>query len=114
MKHEFRREKFIGCDPRYFEARLELLDEVATSHFLAPAKADDDGDDDDETDWWGDPLPKMQMAGSVACIPIKGIIATGYPSIFQKFGYVDLDKVASQVQAALADPMCKGNRLIQR
>ncbi len=131
MNHEFRKEKFIGCDPRYFEARLATLDAAPdgmfarvrideaqlaawsakeiTSGKIEFHKADDD---EDETDVWGDPLPQMQLSGSVALIPIKGIIATGYPSIYQKFGFTDLDTIAGMVQDALANPAVKGIALL--
>lgn len=130
MNHEFRKEKFIGCDPRYFEARLATLDafplsplslsKVKYSESEKPAEIESKGreisvrllDDEDEYDAWGDPLPQMQMAGSVACIPIKGIIATGYPSIYQKFGFCDLDVIAEQVQEALGNPGVKGIALM--
>lgn len=100
MKHELGQQKIIGCDPEKWAARLEVVAQF-------PVKADWGDDEDDETDIYGDPLPKMEMDEDIAIIPIQGMIATGLPSIFQKFGYVDLDDVAEDVDEAMADPNCR-------
>jgi len=76
---------------------------------LATRRADADGEDDEDQpwwkteDWWGDPLPTPEMAGSTAVIPIKGLISSGYPTMFRAFGYADTDQIAGWVRAAAQD-----------
>lgn len=128
MNNELRQERFVACDIPRWVARLAFIGrqdprmllarpmiakvkevEVESPLAFRPTEVirADWQDDNDDTDVWGDPIPSMKMMGSVAVIPIKGIIATGYPSIYQKFGYCDLDKVACDLQKAMDDASCQ-------
>lgn len=126
MNHPLHLERYIAMRPERWFQKLTAIDEfkLPAQAFARPMIAPGqepvaglldasvvlrsmDEDDDDETDIWGDPLPKMEMAGDTAVIPIKGMIATGYPSIYKRFGIVDLEDVAANVETAMADPNCK-------
>lgn len=81
---------------------------VGPIHHLETVQSFGDEDDEDgETDCYGDPLPQMRMEGDIAIIPIQGVIYTGLPSIFKKFGYVDLDDIAEDVENAMANQNCR-------
>lgn len=119
MKHDLRKENLILCEPSRFEARLQVLDEFdlnSRARISPPSKraradsGDDDGDESDPPNWWevedywGDPLPRMQLAGNVAVVPIKGIISQDIPRMFRAFGFCDLAQVRSDTGKALAMP----------
>ncbi len=129
MKHPFQTERFIGCDPVRWAHRLSVFEQfdiraLTARPMLAPGHVEssltesiqagqivkawrDEDDEDEDTDIWGDPIPSMRMEGDIAVIPIQGMIATGYPTFFRKFGVVDLDRVAEDVEEALANQNCR-------
>jgi ClpP class serine protease len=59
-----------------------------------------------EEDICGDPLPKMQLVGNVALIPLTGIICINVPDWIKAwgFGLTDANDIAEEVDEALADP----------
>ena len=74
---------------------------------------DDDGGDGGEQDdspWWtrvdifGLALPAPSRAGSVAVIPIQGVLTAGQHPVYRVLGYADSDEISAWVQAAAADP----------
>lgn len=125
MKHELHQVGIIGCDPGLWAAKLAVIDQFDLRPFMVRPRiaqipdpettaltgvvawSNDDDDDDDETDIWGDPMPKMQLINGIAHIPIQGMVAIGCPSFFKKFGIVDLDDVAKDVEAAVSDAGCR-------
>lgn len=132
MKHELHQVKYIGCEPARWAAKVAILDqfdhrlfterpmldlsaqtppvEIAAAGLPEPVvlrRADYDDDEDDDTDIWGDPLPKTEMDEDVAVIPMKGMIYGGAPSFFKKFGIIDLEDVAEDIEAAMGNPACR-------
>lgn len=129
MKHQLYQIKLIACDPGRWAAALGVIDQFDHRLFTerpmlvqppgldllpagpviirAGASEDENDDEDVETDVWGDPLPKMEMDDDIAIIPIQGLIATGLPTMYQKFGIADLGNVADDIAKADADPNCR-------
>lgn len=130
MKHELHLQRWIGCLPARWAARMAVVDQFnldklfsrpqivrdpdafrAQTVELTGTSADlvrlDYDDDDDDTDIWGDPLPEMEMVDGVAIIPMQGVVSSGLPKLFQKFGYLDLGNVADDIDAAMADTNCQ-------
>jgi ClpP class serine protease len=56
-------------------------------------------------DAWGDPLPKMQIVGDVAVIPIYGVLALAVPDWVKEYGVnlTDVNDIAEEILSALRD-----------
>lgn len=115
--------------PRHLQAALSRIPaggniaDLRSAHSDSIRRADDseddDVDDDDnpaDTPWWkkydiwGDPLPKPYKADNgrmgalvSAVIPIKGVITSGYPTIFRAIGFADTEEIAGWIRDALND-----------
>ena len=100
---------FALISPHRLAAAFSRMPEV---DFLAITRADnsDDEDGDEYEPWWkrediyGDPLPQPMRHGSTTVIPVKGVITSGYPTIYRAIGFADADEIAGWVRAAMADP----------
>lgn len=79
-------QRMILCEPKAWMAALVCFE---TGIKVGTTKAD--------TDFWGDPIPRPSITNSgVAVLPIKGVLAQGLPSIAEKFGIMDTDKLRKQ------------------
>ncbi len=123
MIHDLRNEEFLLIDPSRWEQKCKALDELDfNAHLVArplldPAKLTQEmiervelvgsavRADCDDTDWWGDPIPKMEIIGNVAIIPLVGILVCGYPDIFKRFGYCDAMDIRDWINQANANPV---------
>lgn len=56
-------------------------------------------------DIFGDPLPKMQLAGDIAIIPLTGIISIDVPDWIKQFGInlTDANDIAQEIDEAIED-----------
>lgn len=56
-------------------------------------------------DQWGDPLPRMQLVGNVALIPITGVMTIDVPDSIKEYGLnlTDANDIAGEIEDALAD-----------
>lgn len=79
---QLQQNKILLCAPDRFNSWAKFALQNFTS-----AKIEDD------KDWWGDPIPKMEVVNGVSVIPICGPIMQGIPKIFKKFGYCDVDDI---------------------
>lgn len=59
-----------------------------------------------DEDYAGNPLPKMQIVGDVAIIPISGVLYINVPDWFKEYGFnlTDANDIAEEVEAALNNP----------
>jgi capsid assembly protease len=57
-------------------------------------------------DQWGDPLPTMELVGTIARIPLTGIIDINVPCWLKELGLnlTDANDIGEEIQQALADP----------
>lgn len=62
-------------------------------------------DERPEEDDYGNPLPKMQIIGNVALIPIRGVISINVPDWIKEWGInlTDANDIAEEVEEALED-----------
>jgi ClpP class serine protease len=58
-----------------------------------------------EEDVYGNPLPKMQVVGDVAIIPIRGVLMIGIPQWLKEWGcnVTDANDIADELDAAVAN-----------
>jgi ClpP class serine protease len=56
-------------------------------------------------DEWGDPLPKMQIVGDTAIIPISGVLMLNVPSWVKSYGFnvTDINDIEEEIAQALND-----------
>src|SRR5207249_1736147 len=59
-----------------------------------------------EEDAWGDPLPKMQIVGDTAVIPIVGSLALNIPDWVKQWGLglTDVNDIEEEMAMAVNDP----------
>lgn len=113
MKHELRRETLLLCRPERWEARAQIVDAWAGPAARRPQPRADMGDEENgdpeigDTDIWGDPIPRMKIAGGIAVVPVRGLISEGMPTVFECFGYVNLANVRRDLMTAALDPEVK-------
>ncbi len=57
-------------------------------------------------DVFGDPLPKMQVVGDVAVIPIRGLVSMVVPDWIKEYGLnlTDANDIVEEIDQAVADP----------
>ena len=97
---------FALISPHRLAAAFSRMPDV---DFLAITRADDGEQENESQPWWkqediyGDPLPQPMRDGSSAIIPIKGVITSGYPTIFRAIGFADTGEIAAWVRAAAQD-----------
>lgn len=60
-----------------------------------------------EHDIFGDQIPRMEIIGDTAFVPIKGVLASGLPSIAAAFGYVDPQDVEEDLDEAMGNDAVK-------
>lgn len=58
-----------------------------------------------EEDEWGDPLPKMQIVGDIATIPVSGVLMLNVPQWVKSYGFnvTDINDIEEELAQALAD-----------
>ncbi len=59
-----------------------------------------------DEDAWGDAMPKLQITGDVAVIPMRGVLMVNVPDWIKPYalGLTDVDDVAAELSQAVNDP----------
>ena len=91
----------VCCSPAVWAAHLAR----AESHFAEVSARVIGGEM--ERDIFGDQIPRMEIIGDTAFVPIKGVLASGLPSIAAAFGYVDPQDVEDELDEAMANDAVK-------
>lgn len=89
--------KTVCCSPEVWAAQLahaeESFGKVAEKYIGGELTHD----------IFGDAIPRMGIVGDTAFIPIKGVLATGLPSVAAAFGYVDPEDIMDELDEAMAN-----------
>jgi|GEM_PF-2611180 len=82
------------------------LDPVRARHILSHLALSLLRNERPAEDICGDPLPKMQIAGPVAIIPIRGVVMMNVPDWIKSYGFnlTDANDIEEEVEEALEDP----------
>jgi len=96
----------------YFQPWMITPEAHASIRMVVQSRLMDLGEKQDvewgKTDLAGDPLPSMNIEGSIATIPIKGMIMKGAGKMEKTCGAVSPDDISNNLKAALDHPKVRG------
>jgi signal peptide peptidase SppA len=96
MKSNLLKDSVLLIDPKRFSDRCEMVCDSTIEAEAAGQNKFWDG----KHDAWGDPIPEMVMEDGIATIPVKGVLVSGMPTIYERYGFLNTEKVISNILAA--------------
>lgn len=91
----------VCCPPGVWAAHLERCEK----HFASVSEKYIGGEV--KRDILGDAIPRMEIIGETAIIPVRGVLAARLPSIAAAFGYVDPEDIDDELDEAMANESVK-------